>query len=115
METAEETPVESFDTVQEETPAEVPAEDSFENAGETGVESPVDGSESPEVTPVGTTEENPEVTPIGTSPDSFDTITGDESVSENTETPVEEPTAEETPAEGFEDAVDSNDYSFRNF
>ena len=115
FDTVEEAPPveESFDTA-EEAPAEDIAVDSFDTAGESGVESPTDDSESPEVTPVGTSDENPEVTPIGTSEDSFETNTGDEPGSENPEAAVEEPTTEETP-EGFEDAVDSSDYSFRNF
>ena len=54
---------------------EAPAADSFETAGETGVESSPDDSETPEVTPVGTSDENPEVTPIGTAEDSFETNT----------------------------------------
>ena len=67
------------------------------------------------MTPVGTTEENPVVTPIDTSADSFET-TGTESSSDSPEATVEEPAAEGTSSEpGFEDAVDSNDYSFRNF
>ena len=67
------------------------------------------------MTPVGTTEENPEVTPIGTSEDSFEATTGTEAGSESTEAAIEEEPAETSNEPGFEDAVDANDFSFRNF
>ena len=113
FDTAEESPVveESFDTADEALDEEI-ATESFDATVESGVESSPDGLESPEVTPVGTTDENPEVTPIGTSADSFETTTGIDSGNESPEATVEEPAAEESSDNG---AVDSNDYSFRNF